>query len=113
MDDSTLPRTQADIDRLTEEEVHQHLARVAQQIPVDRVSHPEWVAKEEYRLLIQRLVTLQSERVECWTQEVHDWTRDMRNMTKTIKDLTLVMTIVTIVALLVAIASLVIAVHGH
>jgi hypothetical protein len=54
MDDVPLPQTQADIDKRSEADVLQHLARVAPQTPIDRVLMAEWVVKEECRLLRQR-----------------------------------------------------------
>src|SRR5437764_14243156 len=96
MDDVPLPQTQADIDKLSEAEVLQHLARVAQQIPIERVSAAQWMAREEYRLLMQRWAILQAQRVERLTENVHD-------MTRTIKRLTWVNTVAVVLALLEAI----------
>jgi len=68
------------------------------------VSHPEWVAKEEYRLLSQRLTDLQEERIERWTKE-------MRDMTQTIKMLTVAAFAVAFFALVIAIVSLIATVY--
>jgi len=99
-----LPQTQAEIDRMPEAEVRRRINVVAGGIPVDRQSAPEWVAKEEYRLLRQRLAYLQAERVEAWT-------KDVRDMTAAIRWLTRVNVVAVIVAVVVACVALAVALH--
>ncbi len=95
-----LAQTQAEIDRMPEAEVRQRINVVARGIPVDRQSAPEWVTKEEYRLLGQRLAYLQAERVETWTKDVRDMTASIRWLT-----------IVNVVAAILAVAASAVALH--
>ncbi len=103
-DSLPLPQTQAEIDQMPEAEVRRRINLVAGEIPVDRYSHPQWVAKEESRLLGQRLAYLQAERVETWT-------KDVRDMTASIRRLTIVNVAAAILAVFVAFAALAVALH--